>query len=202
MNMYKIMTVAAVAALALATTIAPQSAQAREGVNGAVAADHAGGDGAVDAIPCLCGLRSDGGGQGQGGDGRDSHDFIHVHSLQVTWLVDDLNDAARARINQHGMVVDVGVAVAGDVIIGRYVVISDADFGQFRANAEFAVVAIGRMALAHDVFAKARTVLDAENAADRADRGTDGATDDGANRTGGPIARSRAFLRAAYGALR
>ena len=41
--MYRIMTVAAVAALALATTIAPQSAQARDGVNGAVAAGVVGG---------------------------------------------------------------------------------------------------------------------------------------------------------------
>jgi hypothetical protein len=43
MNMYKIMTVAAVAALALATTLAPQPAQARNGVNGAIAAGVVGG---------------------------------------------------------------------------------------------------------------------------------------------------------------
>jgi hypothetical protein len=43
MNMYKIMTIAAVAALALATTVAPQPAQARDGVNGAIAAGVVGG---------------------------------------------------------------------------------------------------------------------------------------------------------------
>ena len=110
----------------------------------------------------------------------------------MTGLIDDLHDAACAWIDQHGVVVHIGVAIAGHVIIGRHVVIGDTLFGQLSADAEFAVVAIGRMPLRRDVSAKARAILDAENASDRADGRTDSAANDPADRAGRAIAFSRA----------
>ena len=65
----------------------------------------------------------------------------------------------RARVDQHGMIVHVGVAVAGHVVFGRHVVIGDAAFRQHRADAEVTVIAIGRVPFANDVFAKARAII-------------------------------------------
>src|ERR1700682_1197930 len=84
-------------------------------------------------------------------------------------LFDDLDDLTRARIDQHGAVVDVGVAIArGDVIFGRHLVIGHALLRQYRADAEFALVAIRRHALLDDIGAEARALFDAENAANGA----------------------------------
>src|SRR5450631_4284115 len=99
------------------------------------------------------------------------------------------------------MVVDVSVAIAGGMVFGRHVVVSDTDIRQFGADAEFAVVSIGRMTLAHDVLAKARTIFDAENAADRADRGTDRSSYHCADWAGLAIALTSSAFCALNGAL-
>ena len=43
-------------------------------------------------------------------------------------LLDDLNDAACARIDQHDTVVHVGVTVTRHVVVGRNVIVGDATF--------------------------------------------------------------------------
>ena len=88
------------------------------------------------------------------------------------------------------------MVVAGNVVVG------DAAVRQNRADDEVVVIAIGRQLLAHDVVVKARTILDAENAADRAADSAERAANHRADRAGDVVALRRAFLRAAHGALR
>ena len=88
------------------------------------------------------------------------------------------------------------MVLAGNVVIG------DAAFRQNGADDEDVAIAIGRQPLVNDVVVKARTILDAENAADRAGHRSNCAADDRADRTGGMIAFRCAFLRTADGALR
>ena len=100
------------------------------------------------------------------------------------------------------MIVDVGVAIAGHVIIGRHVVVGDAGFRQHGADAEFAFVAIRRHALLDDISAEARAILNAENAADGAGDRAERAANDGADRAGIVIALRGAAFGALNGALR
>jgi hypothetical protein len=115
--------------------------------------------------------------------------------------VDDFNDAVRARIDQHGMLVHVSVAVTRHVVIGRNVVVGDPAFRQHGAHAEFIVIAIGRQPLVHDIFVEAWTLFYAKNTTDGADGGTDCAPDDRADRTRIAGTLGRAFLRPANGGI-
>jgi hypothetical protein len=57
-----------------------------------------------------------------------------VGTFRGSYLFDDLDDLTGIRIDQNGAVVHVGVAIAGDVILGGYFVIGDALFRQDRAT--------------------------------------------------------------------
>src|ERR1035441_8764030 len=99
------------------------------------------------------------------------------------------------------MIVHVGVAVAHHVVLAGNVIISDAIIRQHGTDAEFIGIAIGRMPLVHDIFAKARPIVDAKNAADRAGNGADRSADHGADRAGVTVTLPGALFGAAHGAL-
>ena len=83
----------------------------------------------------------------------------------------------------------------------RHVVIGDAVFRQHDADPDVFAILIGRAALLDHVAAKARTLVDAQNAGNAADHAANDAADHGADRTGGPLTVARASLDAAGDAL-
>ena len=60
---------------------------------------------------------------------------------------------------------------------------------------------VGRNSLLNDVLAKARTLVDAQNAGHATDHTANDAADYGADRTGGPLTVARAALDSARDAL-
>ena len=91
--MYKIMTVAAVAALALATTLAPQPAQARNGVNGAIAAGVVGGL----AVGAIVGSQNNG---YYGGPGYYQRDYEPVYGACHTERQEFEDNYGRIRVRR------------------------------------------------------------------------------------------------------
>jgi hypothetical protein len=65
--------------------------------------------------------------------------------------VDNLDDLARSRINQHGVIIHIGVSVTLDVILSRNVVVGHSVRRQHGADAQIIIV-IGRVMLPHTVF--------------------------------------------------
>src|SRR6202171_3792167 len=77
-------------------------------------------------------------------------------------LLDHLNDAARARFDQHGLAVHHGVAIRRGAIGLRHVVIGDAGFRQHTAHDHTILNGVVRHPLAHDVFAERRPPIDGD----------------------------------------
>ena len=118
-------------------------------------------------------------------------------------LFDNLDDAPRARLDQHRTIVDDGVAISWrSAVFRRNVVVGYAAFRQHDADAKVIVIAIGRPPLANHVFAKARAIVGTEDAADSAGCRTDGAANDSTERSCSPSTFRRAFLSASHGTLR
>src|SRR5665213_1113907 len=98
-------------------------------------------------------------------------------------LLDDLDDAAGARLDQDRATVHDRVAIfTRGGVFRRHVVIGDALLGEHRANPNILAVLIGRAALLDDIAVEARAVIDADH---------------GADRTGRPFAFARASLNTA-----
>src|SRR5665213_1530076 len=113
-------------------------------------------------------------------------------------LLDDLDDAAGARLDQDRATVHDRVAIfTRGGVFRRHVVIGDALLGEHRANPNILAVLIGRAALLDDIAVEARAVIDAENAVDATDHPANDAADHGADRTGRPFAFARASLNTA-----
>src|SRR4051812_3056241 len=66
------------------------------------------------------------GGDGRGGAVVARSRLRRARALDVQALLDHLNDAAGARLDQHGLAVDHGVAIGRGAIGLRHVVIGDA----------------------------------------------------------------------------
>src|SRR5664279_733794 len=76
-----------------------------------------------------------------------------LEAVGIRTLLDHLNDAARARFDQHGLAVHDGVAIGRDAVGLRHVVIGDAGFGQHAADDHAIRNSVVRHPFAHDVFA-------------------------------------------------
>jgi hypothetical protein len=97
-------------------------------------------------------------------------DGLHSRwSKAIAVLLDDFDDPAGPRIDQNGTVVHDRVAIVPDAIFRRHIVIGDAFLGQNRADPDVFTILIGRAMLLDRVTAKARTLIDAENAVDATD---------------------------------
>src|ERR1700680_2137967 len=83
-------------------------------------------------------------------------------------LFDDLNDPMGAWVDQNSPVVDDGVTISRDAIFGRNFVILDAVRRENRAGSHGFPISVGWAVLMDDVIAKARTLVDAEQAVDAA----------------------------------
>src|SRR6476620_3216387 len=80
-------------------------------------------------------------------------------------LVDELNDATGAGLDQHGAAVHDRVVVAPRAaIFGRNVVIADSGLGQDRTNCEGLRIRVRRHLLTNDIFGETRSIIDAQNA--------------------------------------
>ena len=79
-------------------------------------------------------------------------------------LVDHLNDAAGARLDQNRAAVHDGVAIVVDAVFLRHVIIGDAFLGQHGADANVLAVAVGGTVLFDHVAVEARTFIDAKHA--------------------------------------
>lgn len=117
-------------------------------------------------------------------------------------LLDDLNDPAGARLDQHRTLVHDGVAVLARAVLGRDLVVLDALGRQHGANLDLLAVTIGRATLLNHVLAKTRPLLDTEDSSDPADHPADHAAHDAADRASRCIALFGATLDAAGNALR
>src|ERR1700722_646364 len=82
--------------------------------------------------------------------------------VQAVNLLDHLNDTARTWVDQHGSAVHHRVAVGRDGIGLRHVVIGDAGFRQHAAHDHAIRNRVIRHALAHDIFAERRTLIDGD----------------------------------------
>src|SRR5205809_2818482 len=86
-------------------------------------------------------------------------DIVRRRAYSTT-LFDDLHDAARARLHQHGLAVHDRVAIRYDAKRLRHVVIGHAGFRQHAADDHtFGNAVIGH-AFAHDIFTKRRPLFD------------------------------------------
>src|SRR3954453_15948184 len=91
----------------------------------------------------------------------------------VSPLLDDLDDAMRARIDQHGTIVDHRVAIVAHTVFRRHVIVGDALLGQVRANSDVTLIGIGGVVPFDDITVKARPFIDTENAGHAADDSSD-----------------------------
>jgi hypothetical protein len=110
-------------------------------------------------------------------------------------LFDDFDDAPAARLYDDGMVVDDGVPVAGPyMVLPRHLVERHALRGQHSADAQLFAKTIGRSPLAHDVLAETGPIFYAQDGLDGSGCGTDRASEDGADRSRGPLTGGRTLL--------
>src|ERR1700693_5103277 len=77
-------------------------------------------------------------------------------------LLHHLNDAARARFDQHGLAVHHGVAIGRGTVGLRHVVHGDAGFRQHGAYDYAIRNGVSRYAFAHNVFAECRALIDGD----------------------------------------
>ncbi|AZO82149.1 hypothetical protein BLM15_30695 (plasmid) [Bosea sp. Tri-49] len=101
-------------------------------------------------------------------------------------LFDHLDDPAGSRFNQHCAVIDYGVAVSFDAILGRHLAIGHAPVRKHRSNANLLRIGVGGNPLFGDIRLEARRVVSNDPADNRtayapdycADRSTDNCTTD------------------------
>src|SRR5215207_1960627 len=102
--------------------------------------------------------------------------------LQPLWrLADDLDDAAGAGLDQNRSVIHNRVAVVGDAILLRDLIVLHAGGREGRTDADLFLVAVGRNALGHHILAELRLLLIGETAHNRARHAADGCADRTAN---------------------
>src|SRR4051812_27267604 len=77
-------------------------------------------------------------------------------ALSMVRSVHDLDDPMRSRIDQHGSIVDDGVAVMSRPIFAGNLVIGNAGARELGADPHFALVAVGRMPPFRHVAVEAR----------------------------------------------
>src|SRR5687768_942753 len=97
-------------------------------------------------------------------------------------LVDDLHDATRPGIDQHGLVVHNGIAIIRRTVLGGNVIVGDPSFWQDGPNADGLAIMKRRMVLFDHVVLEARTLIDTEYTGYPASDGPDRPTDRAANR--------------------
>lgn len=107
-------------------------------------------------------------------------------------LLDDLDDAPRARFNQNRAAVHHCVAMVAYTVLRRHVVIGDAFLREDRPNPYIFAILIRRASLFDDVGTEAGTLIDAEDAGYAADH----ATNDCPDRTSRSFTISRTLLDA------
>jgi hypothetical protein len=90
--------------------------------------------------------------------------------------VDNLDDLARSRINQHGVIIHIGVSVTLDVILSRNVVVGHSVRRQHGTDAQIIIV-IGRVMLPYHVLMKMAAIIYTEYPADGTGHGPDGSPD-------------------------
>ncbi len=104
--------------------------------------------------------------------------------IDAVVLLDDLDDTAAMRFDQNRAAVYDGISMFSNAVFRRHVVIGHALFRQDRADPDILAVLVRRTVLLDDIAAKARTLVDAENAVHAANHSADHATDDRTNGTG------------------
>jgi hypothetical protein len=109
-------------------------------------------------------------------------------------LLDDFDNPVGTRVDQNRATVHDRVAIVPNAIFLRHIIIGYALLRQNRANPDILAILIGRAVLLNDITAKARTLIDAENAGYSADHAADDTANHGADRTGRSFTVSRSAL--------
>jgi hypothetical protein len=105
-------------------------------------------------------------------------------------LLDDLDYAARAGVNQNRSIVDNCVAIFANTILLRNLVVGDACFRKYCAHPYITFVAIRGPVFFDNITVEARTLIDAQNSRHTADDPSDRATNNSSHRPGSPLAFS------------
>jgi hypothetical protein len=116
-------------------------------------------------------------------------------------LLDHLDYASRARLNQHRSIVDDRIPIIANAVLGRNIVVSDACFRKDRAYPYIAFVAIRRPMFFDDIVTEARTCIHAENALHTADDPSNCAAYDSADWASGALAFAGTTVCASFDAL-
>jgi hypothetical protein len=105
-------------------------------------------------------------------------------------LLDDLDYAARAGVNQKRSVIDDRIAILANAVLGRNLIVGDACFREYRAHPYVTFVAVRGPVFFDDVMTEARTLIDAQNAVYTTNDAADRAANNRAHRPGSPLALS------------
>jgi hypothetical protein len=116
-------------------------------------------------------------------------------------LLDHLDDASRARINQHRSVVYNRIAIIANTVFRWNLIVSDACFRKNRAYSYISFVAIRGPVFFDDIVTETRTCIYTKNARHAADDASDSATYDSAYRACGPLAFPGTTVDASFDAL-
>ena len=116
-------------------------------------------------------------------------------------LLDDFDDAVRARVDQNRSTIDDGIAIVANAVFLRNVVVSYSIARQVGADPHIALVGVRRMMPLDDVAVKPGTLVDTEHTIDAADDATNGPADNSSDRAGGTFAFAGAAFNASRDAL-
>src|ERR1019366_7179875 len=116
-------------------------------------------------------------------------------------LLDHLDYASRARINQHRSIVYDRIAIIAHTVFRWNLIVSDACFRKDRACSYIAFVAVRGPMFFDDIVTEPRTCIHAKNARHTADDPSDCAANDSAHRTCCALAFAGTAVDASFDAL-
>jgi hypothetical protein len=116
-------------------------------------------------------------------------------------LLDHLDYASRARINQHRSIVYDRIAIIANTVFRWNLIVSDACFRKDRACSYIAFVAVRGPVFFDDIVTETRTCIHAKNARHAADDPSDRAAYNSAYRACGPLAFPGTTVDASFDAL-
>jgi hypothetical protein len=88
-------------------------------------------------------------------------------------LFDNLNDAARSRLDQNRATIHHRVSIFACAVLRRHIVIGNTFFRENRPNSQIFAILIRRASLFDDIGTEARTLIDPEDAGYAANNGPD-----------------------------
>jgi hypothetical protein len=115
---------------------------------------------------------------------------LSLRSFVISGLLDDLDYAARAGVNQNRSIIDDRVAIFANTVFWWNFIVGDARFRKYCAHPHITFVAVRGPVFFDDIMPEARALIDAENSRHTADDPSDRAANNSSHRPGSPLALS------------